>query len=162
MPKPGDIGFTRIEGVLGKFVYLAQWFNGDRSRWTHVFLVLSDEYVFEARPGGAAILPMSDYDHREVHFVSPHLTSSQRARIVAEARMLVGTPYSFMDYFALFLQRTGLCRGLTRRYVKDSGHMICSQAVDEAYRRAGIHLFEDGRPPQEVTPGDLARVFGIG
>ena len=162
MPKPGDIGFTKIEGLLGKFVYLAQWFNGDRSRWTHVFLVLSEDWIIEARPGGATLFPLSEYKHREVLFASPELSQRQRDRIVAEARMMEGTPYSFADYLALFLQRTGLCRGLTRKYVKDSGHMICSQFVDEAYRRAGMHLFDDGRPPQEVTPGDLARVFDIG
>ncbi len=33
--------------------------------------------------------------------------------------------------------------------------LICSQLVDEAYRLADIHLFNDGRLPQLVSPGDL-------
>jgi hypothetical protein len=37
--------------------------------------------------------------------------------------------------------------------------MICSQLVDEAYLRAGVHLFDDGRDPGDVTPGDLLYVI---
>ena len=33
--------------------------------------------------------------------------------------------------------------------------MICSQLVDEAYARAGVQLFDDGRLPGDVTPADL-------
>lgn len=162
MPKPGDIGFTKIGGFLGKLVYLAQWFNGDRSKWTHVFVVLHSGMIFEAQPGGARIIPLSTYDHRETVFSSPELTQEQRDRIVAEATLLQGTPYSFADYAALFLQRVGLCRGITRTYVRSTGHMICSQAADEVYRRSGVQLFDDGRLPQDVTPGDLAYLFKLG
>jgi hypothetical protein len=42
-----------------------------------------------------------------------------------------------------------------RDFVADEGHLICSQLVDEAYLRAGVHLFDDGRLPGDVTPGDL-------
>lgn len=161
MPQPGDIGLTRINGVLGKFVYLAQWFNGDRSPWTHAFIVLPDGLLMEAQPRGARIAPLTPYDDREVVYVSPELSQGQRDLIVEEALKLEGTPYSFADYFALFLQRVGWCRGITRSYVKSSGHMICSQLCDEVYRRSGIHLFDDGRLSQEVTPGDLGTLFNV-
>lgn len=163
MPQPGDIGFTRIGGILGRFVHLGQWFNGDKSQWTHVFVVLHSDMVIEAQPGGAIIVPLSKYRHRPTAFAAPSdLTQEQRDAIVAEATMLEGTPYSFADYAALVLERVGLGFGWTRKYVRNSGHMICSQLADEVYRRAGVQLFDDGRLPQDVTPGDLARLFKLG
>ena len=33
--------------------------------------------------------------------------------------------------------------------------MICSQLVDEAYKRAGVQLFDDNRLPGDVDPNDL-------
>lgn len=73
---------------------------------------------------------------------------------------LVGVPYSFLDYLSLTLLHLGLPRRLTARRVTDSGHMICSQLVDTVLCRAGYHLFDDGRLPQDVTPGALFRRAG--
>lgn len=159
MPNPGDIGLTKIRGFAGKFVFLGQWFVGDLSPWTHAFILLDDDTVIEAMPGGARITPLSDYEGREILWSEFPLADEQRLRIVAEARSLEGTPYSFADYVALFLERVGFRFGIVKRYVTSSGHMICSQLCDEVYRRCGIHLFDDGRMPQDVTPGDLHRVF---
>ena len=36
--------------------------------------------------------------------------------------------------------------------------MICSQLVDQCYLEAGIHLYDDGRDPGDVTPADLAEL----
>jgi hypothetical protein len=38
--------------------------------------------------------------------------------------------------------------------------MICSQLVDRCYDIAGVHLFDDGRKPGDVSPGDLSRCLG--
>jgi hypothetical protein len=37
--------------------------------------------------------------------------------------------------------------------------MICSQLADTAAAEGGWHLFEDGRWPGDVTPGDLYRLY---
>jgi hypothetical protein len=44
-------------------------------------------------------------------------------------------------------------------FIADSGHLICSQLVDLCYLRAGAHLFDDGRLPGDVTPGDLWKLL---
>lgn len=155
MPRPGDFGLVRIEGILGFFVLLGQWFIGDYSWWTHAFVLLDDDTIIEARPGGAQILPLSEYDGREILWSEFELTPEERHRIVAEARDMEGVPYSFADYAALFVERIGFRFGIIKGYVADSGHMICSQLVDEAYKRAGLHIFRDGRLSQDVSPGDL-------
>lgn len=45
------------------------------------------------------------------------------------------------------------------RRVMDDSRLICSQLGDLACLGAGVHLFDDGRLPGQVTPGDLAEVL---
>lgn len=78
-----------------------------------------------------------------------------RAALAYEARDLVGTPYGFSDYLALTLAHLGFRPQWLRTYIARSGRLICSQLVDETFRRQGLHLFTDGRIPMDVTPGDL-------
>lgn len=156
--KPGDIGLTRIGGVLGFFVSLGQHLAGDSSRYTHAYIVLDDETVMAAQPGGARIDKLSDYKNKAI-YIQLDLTDEQRASIVAEARALEGLPYSFLDYLAIAITRLGIKPKWLKRYIANTGHMICSQLCDEVYRKVGIHLFNDDRLPQEVTPGDLLYVL---
>jgi uncharacterized protein YycO len=164
IPQPGDIGLTKIKGSVGWLIDLGQFIIRDESRYSHAFVVLDDETVLEAMPGGAIITPLENYSgyNKDGNPVAVYLqlplTQEQRYAIVSEARPLVGIPYSFLDYFALAAERFGLKTKWIKNYVADTGHMICSQLADEVYKRAGIQLFRDGRLPQDVTPGDLTYV----
>jgi len=183
LPKPGSFGLSRIGGLTGKLIAAGQAFSGDGSRWTHAFVVLDDETVIEAMPGGARIRPLAEYlAHEEIFFSDrpiqtwmarrdPRLiemyghnagTHEQLIRdvVVLNARRLNGTGYGYLQYLALGLVAVGVEPRWLRRYIASKGRMICSQLVDEVYRRAGVHLFNDGRLPQDVTPGDLANYAG--
>lgn len=156
-PRPGDFGLTKISGLLGFLIGLGQFLNGDGSRFSHAFIVLGDGLVMQAEPGGASYGRISDFADRDTVF-SRHvvLTDEQRKMIVNTAIGLEGTPYSFLDYLAIALHRFGIRLGFVERRVASSKHMICSQLVDYCYKAAGVHLFQDDRLPQDVTPGDLA------
>lgn len=156
----GDIGLARIKGFVGWAIQIGQWLNGDGSRWTHAFIVGRDGVIYQAEPGGASAAPLDTYAGRAV-FVHPELTSDQRGRVVAAAKDLLGTPYSFLDYLSIALHRFHIRPAFVERYVASTRHMICSQLADTAYARAGVHLFDDGRLSQDVTPGDLARLFHV-
>lgn len=168
--KAGDIGFSRIGGFTGLWVSLGQWIIGDGCRYTHVYIVLDDDTVIEAMPGGARIASIHGRhpDEGMFYYSRLPLTTEQREAIVREARALIarpgGVPYSFMDYVALALARFSIKPKWLRDYIEGSGRMICSQLVDYIYCKAGIKLFNDGRLNQEVTPGDLfygiAEVYG--
>ncbi|RCH69117.1 hypothetical protein DT019_08525 [Streptomyces sp. SDr-06] len=140
----------------GRLISLGQRLIGCPSRFSHAFLVLDNGQIIQGEPGGAKIYSESDWPGA-VYSKLP-LTDSQRAAIVAAGRALVGTPYSWLDYVAIGAQRLGLPFKGLRRYVSDSGHMICSQLVADAYASAGVELFPD-RAPGNVTPGDLARLI---
>lgn len=157
--KPGDLGFTRITGFTGWWVNLGQSLTGDANRFTHVFVVMDDDTVIEAMPNGARFAPLDREYKTDVMYARLPLTDEQRQQIVTEARRLMarpgGIPYSFTDYLALALKHWGIPARLLRKYITNSGRMICSQLADYLLTKAGFHLFTDGRLPQDVTPGDL-------
>lgn len=159
MPLPGDFGLVSITGTVGRLIRVGQYLNGDGFRnFEHAFVVLDGGMLLEAEPGGARIRPLAQYDGTNVTYSDWPLTDVQRDRIV-QARSLVGTPYSVLDYLSLVLVRLHIRPGWVARYVVNTGHMICSQMVDFCYVQAGVHLFDDGRIPGDVTPGDLATVL---
>lgn len=165
-PQPGDIVLLRIRGVVGWLVWLMQAINGDVSRWTHVGIMLTDERIFEAQPGGAVITPWSDYLDRpwttvahkisvEGHRVALALTEGQRFDITRRAHHYVGVGYNWGTYLYLALWRLGFKRAAVR--VRDNKRLICSQAADLIYYDLGIDLFP-GHDPYDMTPGDFAQL----
>jgi hypothetical protein len=173
--KPGSYFLAHITGPVGYGIALGQALAGSGSRWTHAGLILeADGTILEAEPGGARIANISKYDGRPLlvsdgpvrkwalDWAARYPGASRvpipekRAAVVAEARKLVGVPYSPTDYLALALLHLHLPSKWIRDRVQSSGHMICSQLVDAVYLRAGVHLFSDGRLPGDVMPADLA------
>jgi uncharacterized protein YycO len=158
-PKVGQFGVTRIKGVTGRLIELGQHLIGSGSRYTHAFVVVADGWVVQAEPGGATLVPLSSaVGGRDTVYSDLDLTDDQRKAITTKAFRLVHTPYSYLDYLAIGVRRLFGINAL-ENYVEDTGHMICSQLVDDVFRSAGIELFP-GRIPGDVTPGDLARWLG--
>lgn len=159
-PQPGDFGLCRIGGAVGLGVSAGQRAIGSGSYFTHAFIYVGNGEVIQAQPGGAKrVLLAEALDGRKrVAFSDFPLNGSQRSNILRAAVSFLGTPYSFLDYLAIAEARM-LRSDRLERYVGDTGHMICSQLVDECYRRAGIELFP-GRIPGDVAPGDLAKLIG--
>lgn len=166
----GDILLLRIKGIKGVAVWLMQAINWDVSKWTHAGVVLDTGFVFEAQPGGATLTPLFKYTDRAGAVVTHRmtcprgsltrleLTADQRSTISDAARRYVGRRYGWGTYVYLALYRLGFRSKWLRDRVTRSDRMICSQAVDQVYRDCGIELFNDGRMPLDVTPGDLARL----
>lgn len=181
VPPPGAFGLSRIGGVTGWFVLLAQVLTGRVSQWTHAFLVLDDGMVIEAMPGGARIVSIADrLNHKEVVFCDApvrrrveqyradiaDLTDDPefwaalyeedlRRCIVEIGRCFDRIPYSFLNYPSMGLLWLGIRPRWLREWVASSRHMICSQLVDEVLTRAGCTVFTDRRLSQDVAPGDL-------
>lgn len=157
-PRPGTIGLAKIGGALGAAIRTGQGMAGDLSMWTHAFVVVDEERVIEAQPGGARYASLNHYlqPGQAVFLVGWYdITDAQILLLQAKAELLIGTPYSFLDYLALAANALHIPAYLTRRRVTTSGHMICSQLADYLLGFVGIPLFDDGRLPQDVTPGDL-------
>lgn len=170
---PGDYGLVTIPGRGGKLIRLGQFLIGDGYHdYSHAFVYVGDGMVIEADPDGAAYRPYN-YDNAAVLWSSDilhvdtgydlvpiELTDLDRTGICQAAMSYEGVPYSWLDYFAIAAHRfhTTNARKL-QAYVHSSGHMICSQLVDQCYVDAGVHLFQDHRWPGYVTPGDLTQLL---
>lgn len=160
-PQIGDIGLYHITGPIGVGVDLGQLFAGDSSHWTHAFMVVQDRQVLEAEVSGAVLTPLDYYLERQVVWSTGKiaLTDAQRVTANEVALTLVGTPYSFLDYFALSAHRLHVPSTRLDKYVASSKHMICSQMVDYIWSQVGVHMFTDDRLPQNVTPGNIANAW---
>lgn len=124
--------------------------------------------IIEARPGGAGYADWDSYS--DCTWSTSRLpldlvpTDEQRILIAQAATGMVGTPYGWLDLVAIALAQRRLGRVVDGdewwvRRIASSRTLICSQLVDRAYLEAGVHLFDDGRIPGLVSPGDLSRLL---
>lgn len=157
-PLPGDFFLVPMGGPAGPMIKTAQWLNGDGFRPVqHAGIFVGYGRTIEAMPGGAINGWMSTYRDLPIVWSSGiiDLTQKQRDLIVTAALGFKDVPYSFMDYASIGLHRFHIPAPHLKKYIEDSGHMICSQLVDRAYELGGKQLFNDGRWHGDVTPADL-------
>jgi hypothetical protein len=160
MPRAGDFGLLVGVDPVGRLIRVGEWLNGDGfSRYSHAFVLLDDDTLLEAEPGGARVRPVSEYPTDLVAWSSWNLTDAQRAATVAAARRYEDVPYSAADYLALAAHRLHVPAPGLRRFIATSDHMICSQLVDQVYLDAQLRMFDDGRWPGYVTPAALNQVL---
>lgn len=167
--RPGDIGFGPIHGNIGIGIRVALAILDGGAPYQHVFMITEaiqkatagfDEYdppmAVEAMPGGAVEVDISMRWTSKNCYVRPNYADVTQAEYAAQtAKQLIGTPYSFLDYYALAAHHLHLPSKLVDNYIKSSKHMICSQLVDHCLASADWHVFNDGRLPQDVTPSAL-------
>ena len=159
-PQKGDFGLVTIPGSVGFLIRVGQWLNGNGFKnYEHAFIYVDENTIVEAMPGGAIVSEAAKYASVRVSTVP--LTDEQRQGIADTARSLQGTPYSFLDYFAIAAHRFHLPVPGLRKYIESTRHLICSALVDECYNKAGVELFDDYRWDGYVTPADLLIYTGV-
>jgi hypothetical protein len=152
MPIPGDFAVVATPGLMAMLIRLAT-----RSKVNHAFLLVAPGRIIEANPGGAAESDLANYDGMYQVRSAMDLSPTMRAAIVDAAQGHLGDPYSWLDDAAIGL--TDLFRWHVPAWVRArlarSDRLQCAQLVDQCYLEAGIHLWDDGRPPGMVAPSDL-------
>lgn len=139
----------------------ARWYSwlirvGTRSRYSHVRLVIDpDGTTVEATDGGVRYGRVQPTDV----VLRPPLLHHQRALIPGIAADLIGTPYGWVDVTVLGLAQVGIRLPGLSKQIERPDRLFCSQLVDHVWRLAGYQAFDDGRQPQNVSPGDLADVM---
>lgn len=165
--QPGDFCCIPISGYTGKFISFGEWLNGDGfGDFDHAEIYIGEPdstapygYTIGAYPGGAAKVALSCPPEQlpdALWSSSLNIPDVTRPAIVSAAKFMLGTPYSFLDYLALFFHRLHIWLPGLKHYIQTGDHMICSQLVDYIYQLCGIHLFTDNRWPGYVTPAMLA------
>lgn len=175
--RPGDLMFSNTSGAVGVFITFAEWLleqtEPDEYGIDHVAVVTDRlPHIVHAQPTGARedVLDPERYWTPSTVYVRPlyEIRSledicggewDQGSAVANAAEEYIGTPYSFADYAAILGLHAGIRNGPIRRYVTSSEHMICSQLADQALSDAGLHVFTDGRLPQDVMPVELFRAL---
>ena len=165
VPQAGDFFLAPIAGWAGLGIETGQWLMGDGfDPVQHAAMYLGDGLLVQAMPHGATEVTLSGHypDFSKLVWSTGLIkpTAKQRLVLVDKAYDYVGTPYSDLDYLSLAAAHFGLRPAALKRYIASTGHMICSQLVDQCYQDAGIQLFNDGRFAGDVTPGSLYTLLG--
>lgn len=174
--KPGMFFLSHSPGWVSRSISSAQAFVRGGSFYSHAGLALGDGKIIQAEPGGAEIIDFSPaYDHTLVLWSDAPIQrelarrlgkmadewgieEELRSAVVAKAKELEGTKYSYLDYLSIAaVEWKWPGHEKLRSRVESSGRLICSALVDRAFLRAGVHLFDDRRAVGDVTPGDLDR-----
>jgi hypothetical protein len=165
--QPGDFGAARVHGLIGWDISWAERLAGlGKGEWQHALTYVGDGKCLQAEPGGAQIVPrpLQPGDIWSTGLAPFALMEAQQARVPELAGSFRDIGYSALDYGAIFCHRLHLPAPGLRDYIGDTGHMICSQMVDEFALKLGLHLFnQPPRWPGFVTPwdiGDLLRTAG--
>jgi hypothetical protein len=150
MPNDGDFMVTKTGGFVAWCIRKVT-----KSTVNHAAVYIGVGFIVEAQSNGAVISPVSKYPDA-VWSTAPNSYDDQHKLRLA-ALDLVGTPYNFLDIAAqLFVRQFGWnAPKWAIKRLSSPKRLQCAQLVDEAYRRAGITLFKDGRPAGLVAPSDL-------
>lgn len=151
----GDFFLVQRHGPISVAIRLIT-----RSEVSHAGIVISpgqeSGYVLEALAKGASFTPISAFDGaRLVGTGRLPLTDAQRELVEEVAATLHGTGYGFLDILSVGLLQYHLRPQFLKRRVQRQNRLICSQLVDVFLQRLGFQVYDDGRWPGDVTPGDL-------
>lgn len=167
-PQPGDFAVVSVGGPPGWLIGLGERLNGSGASgdYQHAFIYAGrspgfgpGHDIIQAEPAGASWAALTPHGKTLWSTGKIPLTGPQRVAIVKAAIGYVGTPYSALDYLAIALHHWRIPIPHLKAYIAATGHMICSQLVDQCYADAGVHLFSDNRWPGYVTPADLAQLL---
>jgi hypothetical protein len=181
--QPGDFAVVRMAGTTGALIRIAEKAALDlhyhripkkqRAKldldFEHAITyigvmptlggLVNHDMILEAEPGGARVTAFH-YNPDDVLWSTDNptldLNQVQRQTTKYKATYYKNTPYSYLDYVAQGDHRLGIPFPRLRTYIEDTGHMICSQCVDQVRQDQGSHLFNDERWPGYVDPLDLA------
>ena len=161
----GTIFVLRSKGFVGWSIRLLT-----RSGVNHAGVCNGEGDTVEAQAAGAVVKVEpgrgKDVTYGDALLARIAQEDPHRGTAIAQAaELLVGTPYNFLDLVALAWacrhDPTGVPErpNWWQRRVMRSDRLICSQLVDKACLMEGVHLFDDGRLPGQVTPGALETVL---
>lgn len=163
----GAIGLVKISGQVGMLIRFGQWLvtKLDHVRlktpdeaWAdfqHAFVYLGDGKLIEAEPGGARIVDLAEYDGWDIYWCSniarEHV--ADLGQVAKLAPSFEGTPYSFLDYFAIATRALHIPVPGLRKFIASTKHEICSALAALIYAESGAALYSTWTG--YVTPLDL-------
>lgn len=144
----GDVLLIKGTGWLSHLIMLAE-------PYSHVITRTRPHYA-DAQARGVVRRPVETYEEAERVLVRVDAAEADRQQMEAFAESVLRAKwrYSYLGFAVTALMMLTGGRLSVRRY----NTSYCSGLAAETLVRAG-YIFE--KPPSSVTPGDLARHFGV-
>lgn len=135
LPQPGCYGVSHGAGMIGELIRSAT------QSWAgHAFVYIGNGMIIEAAPPATRTAPASSHPDAVWNTAEP-LTPGQRAKIVARAHALLGTPYDYPAYVGFALEALHLRTGTQLDPAFKQDHWrVCSADVADCYAFAGIDV----------------------
>jgi uncharacterized protein YycO len=144
--RPGDLLFEEGKGFIAWAIKKLT-----KSKFSHVAIVVDQNTVIEAWPGGVREIPCP-YAPGTYHIKTcKQLTDEQRQEIIEHARKFKGTPYDYGRILALLIE---LGFHIKNR-IYERGKIICSVYASLAYWKGAKKSLRPDRPIYHQTPEDL-------
>jgi hypothetical protein len=160
-PRPGDLVLIRGTSWASKIILFGERirFRTPQDRpfayWSHVALVTtSTGHLLEIGPAGVVVCSIEKYRNHEYHYVHLDLSDLARSKAVNFAYSCLRQRYGTFSFLLLVLSVA--LRDPFK--VPDRGQQGCVATIVRALQRAGV-TFE--QRPSDMTPGDLAKRFGV-
>jgi hypothetical protein len=158
---PGDFLLTQGQSWVSKLIRIGQMFRfglgSPYAYWSHsALLVDSHGTLIEAMASGIEYGHLDRYRNQPYTLVRVGTTMSRedRDQAIAFARSCVGWEYGYLTFVSIALS----CLTGGRLSFGREAEEVCSGLVARALER-GATIFP--RDPRGMTPGDLARYFGV-
>jgi len=159
-PRPGDIILVRhkhwLSLLIRGFVRIRHRAPEERpyTYWSHAAIVLNGAgHLVEVNVRGVVISHIRHYRDCDYHYVRVDLPEAGRKAAVQFARSCLKQKYSLRNFLLL---AASIAVG-DRIPIPESGHG-CVSLVARALQEAGIR---SERKPNDMTPADLAKRFGV-
>ena len=152
-PAIGSYGVVKTHDIFGLLIRIFT-----QNPVNHAFIYVGGDTIVEATGKGLVRSPASRYMTADYNR-HDSLTEQQGQEIAKAAILFVGRKYNYLGLVAMFLGCLGFKNKWAAKHLDNTMRLFCSQAVDYAYSLAGVHLFDDGRLPGQVSPGDLADIM---
>lgn len=143
---PGDIIVVKSRTLIGKVI---RWTT--KSWASHVAVYIGDGYVFEARPGGARTVPLTNYEGKKWDYKIYRLEAPKRLieKFINALIQKTGRGYDYGQIASIAVER--LC-GLKIK-AQNKQLAICSEIIYESAKEVGIQVPEITQA--YITPGDF-------
>lgn len=151
--RPGDMLFLDRGGLVSRVIKLGERLRSGDTRYSHVAVVVHDNYVVEALTMGVERDPISKYKDVEYALVHTRLDPLDQAQAVGFAVSCVGYKYGWTEILGIVLRYLTPGRGL---WFGMNGTEICSGLAAQAQVRGWANYYTN---PSSITPAELIAYY---
>ena len=123
-----------------------------KSKYSHIEIIIKDKWISSSPiDGGVHILELHELDHNKYNYIEVDVDGRKFKKVQKYIESQKDAKYDKWGIFFGVLFNSGL---------EDKNKLFCSEMITKI-----LQIFEveevSGLAPHKITPGDLAKIFGL-